>query len=306
MFLRDINTREKFKHLVKKAMESIKTLVLSFDPSDNTFSTSIQDKELYQSTNLTQTLTDVFISIGEAAYAANMPICFFIDEIQYMKSEELGSLIAALHRANQLGYPLMVIGAGLPKIYKMISDEKSYSERLFVYKQVGSLSYDQAVMAITEPLKPFDVEYKQDAIDQIVKITKGYPYFIQEFCSLIYQASDKNYISIDDVNGAIEIFFETLDKGFFKVRYERCSEGEKKFIFAMVSCGELPCTISNVANHMGKSVNTISPVRGQLINKGIIYSARYGELDFTVPEFDGFIHRLDEYNLWCQTSNIRN
>lgn len=52
-----------------------------------------------------------------------------------MKQNQLGSLIAALHRANQLGYPIMIIGAGLPKIYKMLSDEKSYSERLFMYKK---------------------------------------------------------------------------------------------------------------------------------------------------------------------------
>lgn len=112
-------------------------MVVSFDPNENTFSFSLQERELYQSTNLTQSLTDVFTSIGEVAQKAEIPICFFIDEIQYMKSVELGALIAALHRSNQLGYPVMVIGAGLPKIYKMLSDEKSYSERLFSIKKSG-------------------------------------------------------------------------------------------------------------------------------------------------------------------------
>ena len=51
----------------------------------------------------------------------------------------LGSLIAVLHRTNQLGYPVMIIGAGLPKIYKMISDEKSYSERFFFYKETDKI-----------------------------------------------------------------------------------------------------------------------------------------------------------------------
>lgn len=88
---------------------------------------------------MTQSLTEVFVTIGETAYKTETPICFFIDEMQYMKQNELGSLIAALHRANQLGYPIMIIGAGLPKIYKMLSEEKSYSERLFLYKTVDSL-----------------------------------------------------------------------------------------------------------------------------------------------------------------------
>lgn len=142
-FLREVSAKEKFRHLIKKSIDSIKSLVVSFDPNGNTFSLSVQDKELYQSNNLTQSLTDVFTAIGETAYESETPICFFIDEIQYMKQEELGSLIAALHRSNQLGYPIMIIGAGLPKIYKMLSDEKTYSERLFIYQEIGTLEPEQ-------------------------------------------------------------------------------------------------------------------------------------------------------------------
>jgi predicted transcriptional regulator len=89
-----------------------------------------------------------------------------------------------------------------------------------------------------------------------------------------------------------------LDVGFFRVRYERCSDGDKKFIFAMVKCGELPCTILNIAQNLKKNVSSISTTRAQLINKGLIYPVRYKELDFTVPEFGGFIQRTDEYQKW--------
>ena len=195
----------------------------------------------------------MFTSVGEIAKKTETPICFFIDEIQYMKQEELGALIAALHRSNQLGYPIMIVGAGLPKIYKMLSEEKSYSERLFMYKEIGSLSVEQSKKAIEIPAEQFEVSYTPEAVDN----------------------------------------------GFFKVRYERCAESDKKFVFAMVRCGELPCTISNVAQNLNKDVTAISTTRAQLINKGIIYPIRYKELDFTVPEFSGFIQRLDEYQMWC-------
>ena len=297
-FLRKVSTKEKFAHLLQKPLEAIKSLVVSFDPNDNTFSLSMMEKELYKSNSLTQSLTEVFTSIGETAMKSGIPICFFIDEIQYMKQEELGSLISALHRANQLGYPVMVIGAGLPKIYKMLSDEKSYSERLFTYKEIGSLNYEQGVKAITEPVKNFDVEYTQEAVERIIKITKGYPYFIQQFCKLLYNSVDEKKITLANVNAVESTFFEALDSGFFKVRYERCSDLDKRFIFSMVKCGELPCTISNISKNFGKNGKAISPTRAQLINKGIIYSVRYGELDFTVPEFSGFIMRLDEYHVW--------
>ena len=185
----------------------------------------------------------------------------------------------------------MIVGAGLPKIYKMLSEEKSYSERLFMYKEIGSLNDAQAKQAITKPLEKFHVSYDSKAIQKIIKYTKGYPFFIQQMCQIVYNGTNANLITETDVDNSTIEFFHVLDTGFFKVRYERCSERDKKFIFAMVACDTLPCTIANVAKNLNKSVNSISPTRAQLINKGIIYPVRYKELDFTVPEFDGFIKK---------------
>ena len=298
-FLRIVSAKEKFKHLIQKPLEAIKSLVVSFNPEDNSFSLSMQDRELYVSNNLTQTLTEVFSTIGETAQKTETPICFFIDEIQYMKQNQLGSLIAALHRANQLGYPIMIIGAGLPKIYKMLSDEKSYSERLFMYKKIDSLTDEQSEKAIEEPAKKFNIIYAHEATNKIVEITKGYPFFIQQLCKIVYDKTNKDVIELSDVENCIDEFLSSLDERFFKSRYERCAESDKKFIFAMVECGELPCTISNVAHNLNKTVGSISTTRAQLISKGIIYPVRYKELDFTVPEFSGYIQRLEEYKQWC-------
>lgn len=299
-FLRKVSTKEKFKHLIQKPLDAIKALVISFDPNDNAFSLSLQEKELYKSINLTQSLTEVFVTIGETAYKTETPVCFFVDEIQYMRSEELGSLIAALHRTNQLGYPVMIIGAGLPKIYKMLSDEKSYSERLFLYKEIGSLTDEQSKKAIEIPANKFGITYSDKAIEKIITLTKGYPFFIQQMCQIVFKNTNEKEINISDIEEGINEFFETLDTGFFKVRYERCADSDKKFVFAMVKCGELPCTISNIAKNLHKNVNQISTTRAQLISKGIIFPIRYKELDFTVPEFSGYIRRLDEYEKWLE------
>ncbi len=298
MFLRELSGKEKAKNLIHKAIEAIKSLVISFEPENNTFSLSIQEKELYMSSSLTQSLTDVFTAVGSAAQETQTPICFFIDEIQYMKKDELGALISAIHRTNQLGYPVMIVGAGLPKIKKMLSDEKSYSERLFAYRDIDTLEDKQAEAAVVEPAKKFGVEYSKEAIEKILETTKGYPFFIQQLCKVVYDSVDRKVIELRDVDNCIQIFFETLDNGFFRVRYERCSDMEKIFVFSMVKCGKLPCTISSISKHFGKNGKSISPIRAKLIDKGIIYPVKYGELDFTVPEFSGFIKRLDEYQSW--------
>lgn len=299
-FLRKASKKEMAKYLIQKPLDAIKSLVISFDPNDNTFSLSAQERELYTSNSLSQSLTEVFVSIGEIAQKSDMPICFFIDEIQYMKKKELGSLITALHRTNQLGYPVMFVGAGLPKIYKMLSEEKSYSERLFLYKMIDSLTGEQARKAIEEPAKKFGVSYTEEALKKIIEITNGYPFFIQQMCQVVYKNTEDKLIEKRHVECSVDEFFKLLDAGFFKVRYERCAESDKRFVFAMVKCGELPCTISNVANNLHKTVNSISTTRAQLINKGIIYPVRYRELDFTVPEFAGYIKRLEEYKQWCE------
>lgn len=194
----------------------------------------------------------------------------------------------------------MVIGAGLPKIYKMLSDEKSYSERLFLYKEIGSLTYEQSKNAIEIPASKFGITYSNRAIEKIISMTKGYPFFIQQMCQIVYKNTDEKEIEHYNVEENIDEFFKTLDIGFFKVRYERCADSDKKFVFAMVKCGELPCTISNIAKNLHKNVNQISTTRAQLISKGIIFPVRYKELDFTVPEFSGYIQRLDEYKQWLE------
>ena len=145
--------------------------------------------------------------------------------------------------------------------------------------------------------------YTDEAIGEIIKITKGYPFFIQQMCQIVYQNTDDRIIQDFHVKNSIDEFFKLLDTGFFKVRYERCAESDRKFIFAMVKCGELPCTISNVAKNLHKNISSISTTRAQLISKGIIYPIRYKELDFTVPEFAGYIQRLDEYKQWCEEAN---
>lgn len=303
MYLRKNSALEKTKYLLSTCLDALKSLAISFDPNNQTFSVSVEEKMLYASPSLTQSLTDVFVSIGNAAQKTNVPICLFIDEIQYMKRNELSSLIAALHRANQLGYPIMMVGAGLPKIIAMLSDEKSYSERLFAYRTIGALTDEQAREAIIRPIEKTEVRYEADAVDEIVSVTKKYPFFIQQFCQVVFDQSSR-LIKKADVTSAEQKFYEILDKGFFAVRFNRCTESEKRFVFAMVACGDLPCTIQNVAANLGKSVSSISTTRAQLINKGIVYAVRYKELDFTVPEFDGFIERNPSYAEWMKENGM--
>ena len=285
---------ESVKDLGHKALGILQAFQVTYNPEEQTFTAGIAEPSMYVSSGvLSDDLTEMFVAMGRMAAKAKRAICFFVDEIQYMKPNEMEALINALHRVNQLRLPITIYGAGLPKILKILGEVKFYSERLFQYIEVAELSDHAATDAIVKPATELGVQYEEEAVEEIKEWSKGYPFFIQELCNTIWEEIESEIIKKSDVERVIPVFLDKLDKGFFKIRYDRCTKKEHDFLFAMVRCGSLPCTISNVAKILGKRVSSISPTRAQLISKGIIYSTGHGEIDFTVPQFDRYLKRIN-------------
>lgn len=288
--------------LVKSKLEQIRnlftSLTLSVDAGDGSLSFGFNEDalgaSLASSRNLSGDFTDILVVLGKYAQAAEASILIGIDELQYAGKEELEALACALHRVTQLGLPVMFCCAGLPKLLKMLGEAKTYSERQFNFVKVDSLPRDKAVEAIVRPAQKLDVHYSDEAVDAIIDYTEGYPYFIQELCSTIWMSSDGRCVSLETVLECTSLTDVRLDEGFFSVRYDRCTPRQKEFLIAMVRCGELPCTLANVAHYMGRDVSSIGPLRAQLISRGLIYSAARGEVDFTVPQFDRYLRRTEQ------------
>lgn len=288
--------------LVKSKLEQIRNLftflTLSVDAGDGSLSLGFNEDalgaSLASSRHLSGDFTDILVVLGKYAQAAGASILIGIDELQYAGKEELEALACALHRVTQLGLPVMFCCAGLSKLLKMLGEAKTYSERQFNFVKVDSLPRDKAVEAIVRPAQKLDVSYSDEAVDAIIDYTEGYPYFIQELCSTIWMSSDGRCVSLETVLECTSLTDIRLDEGFFSVRYDRCTPRQKEFLIAMVRCGELPCTLANVAHYMGRDVSSIGPLRAQLISRGLIYSAARGEVDFTVPQFDRYLRRTEQ------------
>ena len=242
--------------------------------------------------NISNDMTELFLALGEVAKQNKKGVAFFIDEIQYLDQVDLEGLIRALHRSNQKGYPIIIYAAGLPKIAKFVGVAKSYAERLFSFVEIDSLDAIAAEKALVYPAKEMGVAYTPKAINHILSTTEGYPYFIQEYGKWIWKHRHNSDIITDEIAvAAYNDFEKSLDSGFFRVRYDKATTKELDFMLAMVECGELPCTIKNVAEILGVTQQRISAVRAQLIHKGFIYAANYGKLDFTVPQFGQYLRR---------------
>ena len=272
--LTKISKVEKIKNIFEVAKNSLQSFTLTYTTGENSISVEMNKK--LSEMMLQSNLVELLLNLGRLAKESKNTIIYFIDEIQYAKQNELEALITAQHRINQERLPITIIAAGLPKILVNMTESKTYAERMFAFVEISSLEYKDAKNAIVNPGKPFDITYTEEALKEIYQITEGYPYFIQQFCYLI----SKKYKDIDlnIVNEMKSIFFKELDKSFFKVRFDKCTPREKEFMFAMANCGELPCTVANVAHILNKDLKSISPIRARLINKGLIYATRYGEI----------------------------
>lgn len=235
---------------------------------------------------------------AEAAQSAETALAIFVDELQYVKEEQLSALITALHRTAQRNLPVVLIGAGLPQLRGRMGKAKSYAERLFDFPQIGALSADAAKLAISQPAQDEGVAVTPEALERIVSETRGYPYFIQEWGKHAWNSADKSPISLRDVETASASAIAALDESFFRVRFDRLTPVEKKYVRAMSELGPGPHRSGDIAETLGRAVTSLAPTRSQLIEKGVIWSPNHGDTAFTVPLFDEFMRRIIPGDDW--------
>lgn len=277
---------------IKKALSILKAFTIKYGCDDISIEVNPANG-ISDTGNLANDMTELFLALGIIAQKQNKGVVLFIDEIQYIKDDEFEALMEAIHRTNQKNYPIVIFSAGLPKIAKIAGDVKSYAERLFDFIEIDSLNNEEAKLALIEPAKRFQIKYTDEAVNKIIEITQGYPYFLQEYGKWVWECKkEESIIDIKIVNKAYDKFEQSLDKAFFKVRHDRATAREIEFMTAMVACEKLPCSTKEIANIMGESIQAISPLRAQLIHKGFIYAAKRGEVDFTVPQFDKYLKRV--------------
>lgn len=235
---------------------------------------------------------------GQAAKEAETALALFIDELQYVKEAELAALITALHRTAQRRLPVVLVGAGLPQLRGRMGHAKSYAERLFEFPEVGPLPPDAARIAIAKPAKDEGVQVNADALDRIVTATHGYPYFLQEWGKHAWDAADASPITLDDVERGSVTATATLDESFFRVRFDRLTPSEKRYLRAMAELGAEPHRSGAIADVLDREVTSLGPTRSQLIAKGMIWSPSHGDTAFTVPLFDEFMRRIMPGDEW--------
>lgn len=236
-------------------------------------------------------LPNLLVAIGEAAEERGSAVALLIDEVQYFTEKELGALIMAMHKVQQRQLPVVLLGAGLPILPGLAGESKSYAERLFSFPEVGALTESDSAKALREPAATAGVVFEPSALAEVFRLTRGYPYFLQEWGYQSWNEAPTDRITLDVVRRATPTVIERLGQNFFRVRFDRLTPSEKRFLRGMAELGPGAHRTGDIADALGLKVASLGPVRAKLIRKGMVYSPAYGDMAFTVPLFDEFMRR---------------
>jgi AAA ATPase domain len=285
--------RDRWKERAMRAAAVLRSFQVTLRPDGSvTAGFDVDPAEgLADSGQLDEDLTDVFVALGEAAQEHDSGVVFLIDEVQFLDAPEFEALIAAIHKTVQRQLPITLVGAGLPQLPRLAGEAKSYAERLFEFPRIGRLSDDQARAALAEPGEELGFDFEPDALTEVVGFTEGYPYFLQEYGNALWNQVDEPPVSAADVALARAAVEAKLDGGFFRVRVERTSELEQRYLRAMAELGPEPQRAKDVAALLGRTSEQLAPTRARLIEKGLLYTPGRGLAAFTVPQFDRFMRR---------------
>ncbi len=234
-------------------------------------------------------LTELFADAASVATDLGVGIALFIDEMQDVPPVDVSALCAATHELSQTAGPLIVVGAGLPHLPSVLSASKSYSERLFRYVPIDRLDRAAADQALIAPARREGADFTQEALDALYEAADGYPYFVQAYGKVTWDAAAASPVTEADVKVAGPQAESELAVGFFGSRYDRATPAEREYMRAMAMLGDDPVPTAQVADELGRKPSSLSPSRDGLIKKGLIYSSERGLIAFTVPHFGKFL-----------------
>jgi hypothetical protein len=236
-------------------------------------------------------LADVVIDLAAAAAEDEVGVMIAIDEAQLLDPHDMRRLLAGVHRCSQDGLPVFCLLAGLSNLVGEVAKAATYAERMFTVTDLGPLTPDEVRQAIVEPSADMNVRWAADATDAIVDRSDGFPFFVQTWAYHTWNSAHDDPISAADVERAAVAVDQTLDAAFFAARIARIPASEVSYVQALASLGNGPHRSGEVAGVMHLTTSQVGAFRDRLIQEGLLYSPRYGWVEFAIPHFDRYVRR---------------
>lgn len=249
-----------------KASHSAKGIVLAYDEAQN---------------------------LSDQAKRDEHPLSVLLDVFQSIQKKEI---------------PIMLVLTGLPTLFPKLVAARTFAERMFRVVTLSKLDEKSSNKAITKPIeeKQCPVLFTPHGVSEIVRLSAGYPYFIQFICreafDIIIQQMELD--SELELNLQFDGIVRKLDTDFFAGRWNKTTDRQRellKVISKLENCDE-EFTVqeivdeSKVSPSKSFSNSHISQMLKQLADAGLIYKTRFGNYSFAVPLLGQFIKRLEDNN----------
>lgn len=223
------------------------------------------------STSITQLLLEA---------AAGEGLLVLVDEAQEHPASA-AAIVRAVHRAQQDGVAAGAVLAGLPRVVDDVIRVVSYAER-WPSTPLGSLSDDDAFEAIAQPLDEEGVELPQAHLGKVATLTGGYPFFVQVLGTQLWAAAD-------DPSRITDAAFATAARGtadrtsrWMSQPLDRLPDRQLTYLLAANDVG-WPARTGAINERMGGDHSSLAPLRAALLDDGLLWSPRRGEVDLVVP-----------------------
>ena len=203
----------------------------------------------------------------------------------------LASFLGALSYAQRVGCRYYFVLSGLPNLKTNLKEAKTYTERMFTFKEAANLPQDEAKKAIVEPLKKSDYSFEPQLIDKIVDESRGYPYFLQFYGFYLIKTSGSQKVGIKDFNKKRVDLCHELDISFFEDRYNLASEKEKLVLLAMAKSKSEKISMKDLSRFSKMEYHSLIENLKRLIDKGLIYKYSRATYAFTTPLFMEYLQK---------------
>jgi len=288
--LMEMSAKKRAGDAVRRGLGALRAFTMTV--GDIAFRFDVEALEgVADSGDLAEDMRDLLVEVGAAAQANGSGFALILDEMQHLAKSDLEALIVGLYRAKQKNLPVALVGGGLPLLPELTGEAKSYAERGFEFRKIGALDDEAAAAALEEPARGQGVNWQPKAVERVVHLTEGYPYFLQEYGRAAWKIGDGSAVTRQDVAAAEPIALEYLDGNFFSQRVGKLPSAERRYLSAIAALGDGPQRSGEVAGALGKDAQDVSVVRDRLIKASLLYSPRRGEIDFTVPLCADYLRR---------------
>lgn len=241
---------------------------------------------------------------------ASRGIVFAYDEAQNLSDRAekeqypLSLLLDVFQSIQRKNIPFLLVLTGLPTLFSRLVEARTYSERMFHIVTLDRLTREESRDAILKPVSDArcPVRFNEEAVDTVIRVSGGYPYFIQFICREVYDIWLQRLPSGKDMSLPVAEICRKLDTDFFAGRWSRITDRQRELMFVIASLPncETEFTVQEIVEQSrssgGKpfSASNVSQMLSALAEAGLVFRNRHGKYSFAVPLLGEFIQRQRE------------